>query len=201
MDEHEKPMLSEVHRFVYDGSVRVWRYLFFVVGFGAVVAYMVVQSPKLDVIFIGISVGYVIVVLLGSEYVLSRMRRRAIEVDFDRGEVRLEYFVYPESFFDLKRKPIVIVPFDQVRAVQRYRRLKWYSEGSLWETVYVATETSRFVFSDYFRDYERLVGALEQIAETTAPCPPRTNPILPGLIAGVIAFGIVGFVGYLLGWI
>lgn len=146
--------------------------------------------------FVGLIVGVFAVVLIISEVTLWYVQRKAIEIDFDRREVRLEYFVYPKSFYDLKRKPLVVIPFDEILTVRRMSL-----SGSMWENIYIDTYDSRFVFQDYFDDYDRLMLYFEQITSDTESSPLKRSPYLLGITAGFIAFGIVGFLGYLLGWI
>ena len=185
-----------VVRFEYNASVRKWRYLILMIGFcfcGAVFFY---QRGHFDAVVFGGIIGFVVVVSVISEGALRRVQRQAVEIDFDNCMVRLEYFVYPESFYDIKRKPLVLIPFNEILTVRCVSR-----SDSLWENIYVDTRDSRFVFQDYFNDYDRLMVYLRQIASETESSPLRRHPMWLGIVAGLIAFGIVGFLGYLLGWI
>lgn len=185
-----------VVRFEYNGSVRKSRYLVFMMCFGGAGAFLMYQKGSFDTVLFSAFAGVVAVALIISEVILCHVQKKAIEIDFDQRQVRLEYFVYPKSFYDIRRKPLVLITFDEILTVRRVS-----TSGSLWENIYVDTSSSRFVFQDYFSNFDLLMDALRQIASETEPSPLRRNPMLLGLIAGLIAFGIVGFIGYLLGWL
>ena len=184
-----------VHRFEYNASVRKWKYLILLVGFViGVLKYF--QQGHFDVVFYSGLFGFFAIVVVVSELVLRSVRRKVVEIDFDRHEVRLEYFVYPEFFCDIKRKPMVVIPFDEVLSVRCVSTAR-----SLWEHYCVDTARSRFAFQDYLNDHHRLVIYLKAIASRTESSPLHRSPYLLGFIAGLIAFGLIGILGYLLGWI
>jgi len=187
---------GEVIRFEYNRSIRKWRYFQIVIWFVVAGVFIFFQGGHVDYVFIGVLIGLIVAVLVVSELSLRRVQKQAIEIDFNQHQIRLEYFVYPESFFDIKRKPMVSIPFDQIRTVRQFS-----SHKSFWENVCVETDHSRFAFQDYFDDFNLLMDLLRQIASETEPSPLRRNPMILGIVAGLIGLGIVGFIGYLLGWI
>jgi hypothetical protein len=185
-----------VVRFKFDGSIRIWRYVFFGVIFILFTLYRWFDHGGFTPLDIAIFFGYVVIVLVLNEFISSRVRKRVVEFDFDLQELRLAYAVYPLSFFDIWRKKEVVIPFRQIRTVHRLPRYK-----GMWEHVYVYTDKSWFTVSDYFERYDELMSILNELAGKSIPVPLRRNHTVLGFTAGVIGLSIVFGIGWYLGWI
>lgn len=159
---------------------------FFVVrgqGWGAAVGVMVLCTG-----FLSLALGIIWV----------RAARCVVEVDFDRAEFRLHHFVYPLGFWDIRRKPLVTVPFGEVRGVSIHA-----TKGG--RAAYVGTRSSRFELSDSMQHFDRVLDLAEELAGPEGNAAMRRASALriwvPALISLTIAGGLVYLLASLLGWI
>jgi hypothetical protein len=129
--------------------------------------------------------------------VLARTARCVVEVDFDRSEFRLHHFVYPLGFWDIREKPLVTVPFDEIRGVS----LQTSKRG---REAFIGTRRSRFVLSEDIEEFGRIVQLAEELAGPEGNAAVRTNTLLriwvPALIGGGVC-GLVIWVAWTLGWV
>ena len=145
----------------------------------------------------------IMVLLCGGVYglliswILASTARCVLEVDFDRSEFRLHRFVYPLSFWDFHRKPLVTVPFDEVSGVMRYA-----AKGS--RVAYIGTRSSRFELSDYMQHFDRVVDLAEELAGPEGNAAMRRASALriwvPCLIGGALVC-LLAWIAIGLGWI
>lgn len=134
-------------------------------------------------------------VVLGLIYL--RTVRCVVEVDFDRSEFRLHHFVYPLGFWDIRRKPLVTIPFDEIRGVS----MQSTKRG---RAAFIGTTRSRFLLSEDIRHFDRIVRLAGELAgpEGNAAMRRRTALLtwLPCLIGGALVC-LLAWIALALGWI
>lgn len=145
----------------------------------------------------GIAAGCVGIfgLLLGITWV--RSARCVVEVDFDRSEFHLHNFVYPRGFWDVRRKPLVTVPFGEIRGVSLHT-----TKGG--RAAYVGTRSSRFQLSDDIQHFDRIVQLAEELAGPQGNAAMRRASALriwvPCLIGGALVC-LLAWIAISLGWV
>ncbi len=135
-------------------------------------------------------------VVLGLIYV--RTVRCVLEVDFDRSEFRLHHFVYPLGFWDIRRKPLVTVPFGEVRGVSMQSTKK---RG---RAAFIGTERSRFLVSEDIRHFDRIVRLATELAGPDGNAAMGRETVFRMWIPALIGGGLVCLLAWIavgLGWI
>jgi len=158
-----------------------------------------IMSPASLAQSFGITAILMIVIFGIFEAVYHWSKSKRIEVDFDLNVVRLYGFRYPYGFWDIGPKKLVELKFDDFLYIER----TW----SKIDSVIVHTKQSKFYVMETLERYSQLVSLLGDFGDTgehEIEKRKKTKMIEHVLIcagAGVAAFAIVGFLGYLLGWI
>lgn len=140
--------------------------------------------------------GFIVLAIAATELYLLSAKGRVIEVDMKRKELRLERFVYPLRFMDIKPKASVVIPFDKIQTIESFKSVK-----NPWKSSLVYTDESKFAFNDYFDNTEQLIGLLKEIADETEPIHPMRSMMVLGFAAGLVGLLLVAFLGWLIGWI
>lgn len=194
-DDTPKPD-TLVYRFQYNPSIRFGRYIQLMLGLSVGGLLLLWNGAQLDAVLVLSIVGSLLMAIAAMEFYLLSAKRRVIEIDMGRREFRLEQFVYPISFYDIKPKNQVVIQFDEVLGIERLR-----SHKSPWDSFIVYTTESKFGFSDYFSETPRLIALIEEIAKDTDPVHPARNMMVLGFAAGLLGLLVVAFLGWLIGWI
>lgn len=127
-----------------------------------------------------------------------RSARCEVEVDFDRSEFRLHNFVYPRDFWDIRRKPLVTVSFEEIRGVSLHTTPK----GG--RAAYVGTRSSRFQLSDTIQHFDRIVQLLEELPGPDGNAKMVRSTRLWMLVSTLIGAGgfcLIAWIAWQLGWI
>jgi hypothetical protein len=129
--------------------------------------------------------------------VLARTARCVVEVDFDRSEFRLHHFVYPLGFWDIRKKPLVTVPFDEIRGVS----LQTSKRG---REAFIGTRRSRFILTEDIEQFGRIVQLAQELAGPEGNAAVRSSTDLRIWVPALIAGGVCGLIiwgAWSLGWV
>ena len=158
-----------------------------------------IMSPASLAQAVGITAILMVVIFGIFEVIYRRSKNKRVEVDFDLDVVRLYGFRYPLGFWDIGPKKLIELGFDDFLYVE-------YTSSKI-ESVIVHTKQSKFYVMETLEKYSQLVSMLSGLGtegEHEIEKRKRTRKIEYVLIsagAGAAAFAVVGFLGYLLGWI
>ncbi len=193
-DWYERTALEQgSFEFGYDPSFRRTHYTWIIIGCVVGSGWAIYSKPD-PWLLVSIFVAFVIVVISISEHIFAHLSKRHVEIDYADEVVRIQNFIYPVRFIDIKPKPIVEIPFRKIHTV--------ISKSARGQTsTIVHTTDSRFVINECFQNRFELIKRLQMIAQRGEQ--PVNKPINEWILKYAVIITIVStvlFVAYWLGF-
>ncbi|MEM9372817.1 MAG: hypothetical protein AAGA55_04160 [Planctomycetota bacterium] len=130
-------------------------------------------------------------VVLGS---YRHAKHAAVEIDYDRGMIRLERFRYPLTFLDIRRKAAVEFAFDELLGIEVFH-------GKGQTSAIVHTRSSRFSLNETIERFDEVVARIRDAVPNDSGLPVRRRFVVLGFFAGLLGLGASFFIAWLVGWI
>lgn len=124
--------------------------------------------------------------------------RGTIELDKNKQTVRIRHFMYPLHFWDIRRKRLVEIPFEQICRVSHWSNRKGPDQ------VRVYTDQSRFIVLESFGHMSELERVFRELASENSLAESnsyKSDQLLIHILIVISAVMILGTFVYYFGWI